>query len=760
MRHTTRQAGTQMTAHSGRPRSQRSATRFTKKAVAIAACCALGAGILALPATSVAEALPPVRVSVPDASTGGTLGNNDSRDATVSDDGRYVGFTSDASNLVLNDTNGGRDAFVFDRATNTTTRVSVPDASTGQTQATGVSTDISVKGDGDVAAFVSGAANLVSGDNNRRADVFVRDVSAGTTERASIDVPYIPNGWAGWFTSYVFNRPHLAGDGRYVGFEATKKTWGIPQWTRVFVRDRELGSTEMISVTDSGATASNFNFGANMTPDGRYAAFTSNASNLHPSTSAIKSDVYVRDRVAGTTTLVSHAVDGTGGDKNSVMSLSNRGHAMTADGRYVVFRSQATNLIDDDTNNAWDAFIYDRQTQTHERVSVPNGNTGEADGQSQVVGVSFDGRYVAYQSMATNLVEEGDDDGYWDAYVTDRSTQTTTLLSKNAAGEPANSHLLDDPVLAYDGSVVAYMTAADNLDPADTNGVNDIYLNEIPSDEPDVTGSIAQTSDLVRGEQGTFDVSVQNTGVADAAGPISASINVPDGLSLVSALGSGWSCAGAECSYAGSIPASSALPDITVTAAVDADAADIVTASATVACTCSSSNTLNDTFSTALIVTDPPSQGDLVRVDISGALSWSVDDVATSGDLTVSGGGNTFAVSGTVNVPSPAGGGDAAVTLNVSKASSGIVSGSLSVSDPHVPFTKYTPWNWGSFGMPHDCRVTGSRTWYLTNRWPWRSYNVSFDITDVDCVEANRAAELAEAAEAAEAAARAARRSG
>jgi archaellum component FlaF (FlaF/FlaG flagellin family) len=190
--------------------------------------------------------------------------------------------------------------------------------------------------------------------------------------------------------------------------------------------------------------------------DGRYVAFGSDASNLVPGDTNSKKDVFVRDTLAGTTERVSIAGDGTQG--NSVSSRP----SISADGRYVAFDSDATNLAPgDDTNGSYDVFVTDRQTDTIERVSVASDGTG-ADSHSMFPVISATGRYVAFHSYASNLVP-GDTSGTFDVFVHDRGFTDRT---------PPVLHLpapITREATSAAGAVVSYtVTATDDLDPAPT----------------------------------------------------------------------------------------------------------------------------------------------------------------------------------------------------------------------------------------------------------------------------------------------------
>jgi archaellum component FlaF (FlaF/FlaG flagellin family) len=324
---------------------------------------------------------------------------------SISADGRYVAFDSDASNLVPGDTNGTWDVFVRDRQAGTTERVDV--SSTGA-QANEPVFDSVVSANGRYVAFTSWASNLVPGDTNNALDVFVRDRRSRTTERVSVS-------GTGTQADDQSVRTAISANGRYVVFNSfatnlvpgdTNGTWDE------FVRDRQSRTTERVSVSGSGGQANSRSFDGVVSADGRYVAFDSFASNLVPGDTNGWWDVFVRDRRSGTTQRVN--VSSTGAQANDSNGLS----AMSPDGRYVAFLSAASNLVPGDTNAKTDVYVRDRQAGTTGRASVSS--TGaQANDDSHGAAISADGRYVAFPSDASNLVP-GDTNRRRDVFVRDR----------------------------------------------------------------------------------------------------------------------------------------------------------------------------------------------------------------------------------------------------------------------------------------------------------------------------------------------------
>src|SRR5205823_5466864 len=213
----------------------------------------------------------------------------------------------------------------------------------------------------------------------------------------------------------------------------------------------------------AGAEANGTSFAPAISADGRFVAFPSEATNLVPGDTNGVTDVFVRDRRTGTTERVS--VSSAGAEANGTSFTP----AISADGRFVAFSSDATNLVGRDTNGAVDVFVNDRMTGMTERVSVDStgAQANAASIEQFCPALSGDGRFVAFESDATNLVP-GDTNGVADVFVHDRLTATTERVSVDSAGAQANDKS-DFPAISADGSVVAFVSTASNLVPDDTN---------------------------------------------------------------------------------------------------------------------------------------------------------------------------------------------------------------------------------------------------------------------------------------------------
>jgi Tol biopolymer transport system component len=339
-------------------------------------------------------------------SSTGAQPNSASHDPSMSADGRYVAFDSVASNLVPGDANGNEDVFVRDQQTGTTSLVSL--SSTGA-QANSGAYEPAISGDGRYVVFTSYASNLVPSDTNATADVFVRDRQTGTTSRVSVS----STGAQGNLQSFS-GAAAISADGRYVAFESFASNL-VPGDTNgredVFVRDRQTGTTTLVSVSSTGVQGNAASLIPSISADGQHVVFESKASNLVSGDADGCRDVFVHDLLTRITSLVSVSSTGTQGDHASLDA------SISADGRYVAFDSTSPNLVAGDTNYKEDVFVRDRQTGITRRVSLSNaGSQGNQGG--AFPSISADGQQVAFDSFSSNLVP-GDTNGTWDAFVRD-----------------------------------------------------------------------------------------------------------------------------------------------------------------------------------------------------------------------------------------------------------------------------------------------------------------------------------------------------
>ena len=406
-----------------------------------------------------AHAGPMERVSV---DSWGLQGNGDSFSPAISADGRFVAFDSAATDLVDEDTNSATDVLVFDRQTGEIARVSV---ATGGTQADAGSFLPSLSASGRYVAFESDAPNLVDGDTNVAADIFVHDLQTGDTVRVSVAT----GDFQGNDGSYLAS---ISADGRYVSFDSDATDLVSDDTNAaadVFVHDLQTGETVRVSVSSDETESDGSSYAARISEDGRYVTFVSDATNLVAGDTNGVPDVFVRDQASGETVRASLANGGGEGNDGSYSP------AISGDGRYVVFDSDATNLVADDTNGAADVFMHDLVTGVTTRVSVSNSGD-QGNGHSFMPTISAEGRHVAFWSEAANLAA-GDSNLVPDIFVHDLLTGMTTRDSVSDEGSEGNYGSYS-PAISGDGRYVAFDSDATNLVADDTNGVADVFVRD------------------------------------------------------------------------------------------------------------------------------------------------------------------------------------------------------------------------------------------------------------------------------------------
>jgi hypothetical protein len=391
------------------------------------------------------------RVSVP---SGGGLANNFSDVPAISTDGRYVVFSSRASNLAAADTNGVDDVFVHDVLTGTTERVSV---ATGGAEGNGFSREGSISANGRFVAFVSAATNLVPDDTNNQSDVFVRDRQSATTSRVSVG----PGGVQGNFGAI---QAVISANGRYVAFVGSSNNLVANDTNSlldIFRFDRDTSETIRINVSTGGGQAvGGHTFRPSISADGSFVAFDTEATNMISGDTNGLADVFVRDVQANTTTRVSV---GPGGVQGNNVSNS---PSISADGRFVSFSSASTNFA---SNGHIGIFVRDRQNPaTTSPVAVVDSNATQ--GRPIRSMISGDGAFVCFDTVQNPTSQ---------ITLVKRETLAKTLLSVAPNGDPANGSAIECMVNG-DGSVTAFRTVASNLVPGDTNNQVDVFVRKIP----------------------------------------------------------------------------------------------------------------------------------------------------------------------------------------------------------------------------------------------------------------------------------------
>jgi Tol biopolymer transport system component len=579
---------------------------------------ALVAAVLVTAGSSPAGALTgPAGISRVSVSTAGVPGDSLSPTLTppaISADGRYIAFDSFAD-FMPSAPDGA--VYVRDTKAGSTTVASVKMNGTTDDAAD----TPALSGDGRYVAFVTDSTGLVAGGNSNFYQVYVRDRTTGATVRASTK----PNGVQGTDDS---GHPSLSSDGRYLAFESDSPglvAGDTNEWTDVFLRDRVAGTLKRVDLTNAGAEADIGGDSPTISGDGRYVAFASYEPMTADDGNAVE-DVFVRDTVANTTTLVSKPAGGGSSNSNSTSPV------ISADGKSVAFLSTATNMDGTtDDNGVNDVFVRSLQGNTTTRVSR-NAGGGLAHGAATGPTISGDGRYVAYESTAADAVS-GDTNGAVDSFVFDRNASTTSRVSTDQLGEqlPTGGSF---PVLSANGAYVTFATDS-QITGLGASALRQLYVRLTvplnPSARPEISvgnASVAEGNTKIR--QVRFTVTLSKPSVAATS-----------------------------VTYA-TLPGTATTADYTARSGVVTIPAGTTTASVPVAVTGDTASEPNETFSlvlaapqgatlqrsigTGTITNDDPAAGAVTRVAIGNASLVEGD----SGTRTL-----RFAVTSSIQKPTP-----------------------------------------------------------------------------------------------------------
>jgi len=251
--------------------------------------------------------------------------------------------------------------------------------------------------------------------------------------------------------------PSISADGTYVAFlsDATNLVAGDTNYSDIFVKNTQTGAIIRASVSVNETQANNHSWNPAISADGRFVAFISDATNLVVGDINNKRDIFVRDLQINTTTRVSVASDGTEANDHSYDAISYP-PSISENGRYVAFASNASNLVPNDTNGVRDIFVHDTLNQRTKRISIASDGT-EANSVSSYPFISANGRYVGFSSGATTLTN-GDTNGYGDVFIHDLLTGITELVSVSSdetQGVSGNSH---NPTISKDGRYIAFVS--------------------------------------------------------------------------------------------------------------------------------------------------------------------------------------------------------------------------------------------------------------------------------------------------------------
>ncbi len=381
-------------------------------------------------------------------------GNGAAFTLSLSADGSMIAFTSSATDLVPEDTNNAADIFIYNRLLQQINRGSLPDEGA---EANGPSYLPSLSGDGRFVAFESDATNLVLGDSNNRRDVFVRDLVSGRSERISVSSAETQaNG-----DSFA---PSISGDGRYVVFEsdATNLVGGDTNDSRdVFIHDRHTQETRLLSVAGDGTQANRDSYLPVISADGRWVVYESLATNLVPQDTNNVTDVFLHNLQTGTLRRISVGHGGESNGPSTLASISAKGDFVVfrsfANNLVLNDLNQTWDLFLYAT-----ATQMLEQISVASDGTAGNPHFADPDIETVRASISADGHAVVFQSDATNLVEN-DTNGATDIFLRDREARRTTRLSVADDGTQATADVYH-PVLSADGRFVAFVTTAELID--------------------------------------------------------------------------------------------------------------------------------------------------------------------------------------------------------------------------------------------------------------------------------------------------------
>lgn len=382
----------------------------------------------------------------------------------ISDDGNRIVFASKASNLVLGDTNEKIDIFVRDFSTNQTWLVS---SSTSGVQSNGDNSDFTISGNGRFVAFVSQGTNLIDGRESVAGAVYVKDLLLGSLYLASS--PNIIS------DSQPGSRPSLNYDGRYISFQSNSDSIAPGDnngASDIFVRDVQTGVSYIVSTSSQSQLGSGSSFDAQLSDNGESIVFASSAENLVSSDTNQQTDIFIKHLLTGTIEIVSTDSSGNASDGWS------ESPSVSADGRFVAFKSFAKNLSPADTQNFSDVYLKDMQTGSLKLVSSnSNGIVGDYFSSSPMI--SSNGRYVVFASGAGNLADN-DFNSSTDIFVKDIQTGSVSRVSSAQSLYVGSDSV---PSITAAGNFVAFGTA-ESLVAIDRRG-NDTYRRNM------LTGSYA-----------------------------------------------------------------------------------------------------------------------------------------------------------------------------------------------------------------------------------------------------------------------------
>lgn len=475
--------------------------------------------LLALPMLGVACSTTTLAAGVTTA-LGNKAGDQDDYAATnstsLSADGRYLTLTA-SSGFIPH-------VFIYDRFGKTTKDVT-PDASVSSYQA-------KISANGQYVALVSPSGLTADDVDGITSQIFLYDTRGKTMRLLS-------KATDGALGNAMSAYPNVSSDGQVLVFLSsatnlvandTNETWDL------FLRDRKTNKTIRIDVSSSGAQAGSgvTNGTTGMSADGRYVAFSSYSDNLVTGDTSSE-DVFLRDVKAGQTTRISAPVKQTGFDGQS------RYPSVSSDGRFIAFQSGSSKLTADDSDDTnSDIFVYDRSSKKATKI------TKNADGNSLLPKISGNGRYVAFMSQASNLVAN-DTNGAWDTFVYDRQTDKTARVNVTPQGAQSSGDGLFMAVgvdVSADGRFISFESAAKDLSGNDTDQSTDVFLRDRllnTQKSADIKMTLSAPTTVTQGQSYSYTVTVANLG-ASAASSTTAVVNLPTTLTVEAVTANQGSC--------------------------------------------------------------------------------------------------------------------------------------------------------------------------------------------------------------------------
>jgi hypothetical protein len=421
---------------------------------------------------------------------------------SVSSNGQFVAFYSDADDLVPNDTNATRDVFVRALVPGTNTLVSV---NTNGVSGDYLSTDPAISGNGRYVAFTSSADDLVPGDANDAQDVFVRDLQAGTTTLVSVSTNGVNPGNGDSFS------PIISADGRYVLFHSLASNLAAGSFgsgiENLIFRDLQTATSYALTSAFSGTSVNT----ASMTPDGHWVAFIgvatgipgtalyvwnsqlpaltfTNSVGISSSTFPLVSISHNGQKLAYLAGLTALNLSVVNLASNTVTTINPSGTFLThaglqfsSDGRFLTYAGQISPYTTQNT------YRYDFQSGTNQLISQNFNATGAANGDSDSSAISPDGRWVAFRSVATNLIP-GDTNNIAELFIYDTSNNATILVSVNAAGNAVADDRSLKPVFSADGQSLLFQSWASDVSSNDFNNGCDLFALDLTALPVTVSG--------------------------------------------------------------------------------------------------------------------------------------------------------------------------------------------------------------------------------------------------------------------------------